>query len=193
MAPTESTILSNFLLAPAQLPTIISMDEFKALFPLQHRSSAQVRSLYRDLQRQRSNVVEVVSENIAEETSRHANVIRRQVTRADRIGTLADEYDAEDEVEKARHQLVASSSTPVGNDPLTNLSIVVQSMETSLTAVESQIKDLHTEETRLLELVKKTVGDLSDLRYGRLSNASLPQQVLDGLKNLQDICENKNP
>lgn len=66
-------------------------------------------------------------------------------------------------------------------------------METSLTAVESQIKDLHTEETRLLELVKKTVGDLSDLRYGRLSNASLPQQVLDGLKNLQDICENKNP
>ncbi|KAH8842424.1 hypothetical protein MCOR27_005756 [Pyricularia oryzae] len=190
MAPTESTILSNFLLAPAQLPTIISMDEFKALFPLQHRSSAQVRSLYRDLQRQRSNVVEVVSENIAEETSRHANVIRRQVTRADRIGTLADEYDAEDEVEKA---LVASSSTPVGNDPLTNLSIVVQSMETSLTAVESQIKDLHTEETRLLELVKKTVGDLSDLRYGRLSNASLPQQVLDGLKNLQDICENKNP
>lgn len=101
MAPTESTILSNFLLAPAQLPTIISMDEFKALFPLQHRSSAQVRSLYRDLQRQRSNVVEVVSENIAEETSRHANVIRRQVTRADRIGTLADEYDAEDEVEKA--------------------------------------------------------------------------------------------
>lgn len=66
-------------------------------------------------------------------------------------------------------------------------------METSLSAVESQIKDLHTEETRLLELVKKTVGDLSDLRYGRLSNASLQQQVLDGLKNLQDICENKNP
>ncbi|TLD10213.1 hypothetical protein PgNI_05779 [Pyricularia grisea] len=190
MAPTESTILSNFLLVPAQLPTIISLDEFKALFPPQHRSSAQVRSLYRDLQRQRSNVVEEVSENIAEETSRHAKVIRRQVARADRIGTFADEYDAEDEVEKA---LLNSGSAPAGDDPLTNLSLVVQSMETSLSAVESQIKDLQTEEARLLELVKKTVGDLSDLRYGRLSNANLPEQVLDGLKNLQDICENKNP
>lgn len=189
MAPTESTILNNFLLVPAQLPAIISLDEFKALFPSQHRASPQVRSLYRDLQRQRSNVVEEVSENITEEAGRQATIIRRQVLRADRMATLADEYDAEDEVEKV---LLNSSHAPA-SDPLARLSLVIQGMETSVSAVESQIKDLQAEEARLLELVQKSVGDLSDLRYGRLSNVNLPEQVLDGLKNLQEICENKRP
>lgn len=99
MAPTESTILSNYLLVPAQLPTIVSLDEFRSFFPPGQRSSPQVRTLYRDLQRQRSGIVDDVADNIDAEAGQHARAIRRQVARI-KMGAAADEIDPEDEVEK---------------------------------------------------------------------------------------------
>lgn len=62
-------------------------------------------------------------------------------------------------------------------------------MEAAAIALERQIKDLQTEEAEILQSIQQTIGDLSDLRYGRLANSRLSEQVLDGLRNLEAICK----
>jgi len=57
--------------------------------------------------------------------------------------------------------------------------------------VEAELQRLEAEEAQLLESAKQTVGNLSDLRYGRLSNSKLREQVLEGLQNVQETCERK--
>jgi centromere-localized protein 2 len=43
----------------------------------------------------------------------------------------------------------------------------------------------------LLDYTRQTVEDLSDLRYGKLSNSQLKGDVVEGLASLQDACERK--
>ncbi len=95
MAPTETTILSNFLLPPAPLPAVISLAAFKELFPRAQQASPQIKALYRDLQRQRSRLVDAVEHNIAAETKR-GDAQRRVVVRARRE---AEKEDQDDEVD----------------------------------------------------------------------------------------------
>ncbi|KAL8282323.1 hypothetical protein RB601_008282 [Gaeumannomyces tritici] len=185
MAPTESTILSNYLLVPAQLPTIISLDEFRSFFPPGQRSSPQVRTLYRDLQRQRNAIVDNVAENIDAEAGQRARAIRRQVARV-KLGAAADEIDPEDEVEKV---LLASDPNARPEASQHTLASVVADMEAAATALERQIQDIQSEEAEILQSIQQTIGDLSDLRYGRLANPRLSEQVLDGLRNMEAICK----
>jgi centromere-localized protein 2 len=98
MAPTEDTILRNYLLVPAQLPSIISLQEFVALFPRQLQSSPRIRSLYRDLQRQRNAVVDAVAEQIEHEV-KQGKAMRRAVIRSRREAE-ANEQDDEIEIER---------------------------------------------------------------------------------------------
>jgi hypothetical protein len=98
MAPTEQEILSNYLLAPARLPSIISLQEFIALFPRQLQSSPQVRSLYRDLQSQRNALVDAVAEQVEEE-AKHGKAMRRAFIRSKREAE-AQEHDDEVEIER---------------------------------------------------------------------------------------------
>jgi len=99
MAPTESAILHNYLLAGAQLPAIVTLEQFTALFPKPQRSSPQVKALYRDLQRQRNGVVDSVSANIEAEAKR-GRLLRREVARA-RKEAEGREADDEREIERA--------------------------------------------------------------------------------------------
>ncbi len=98
MAPTEQTILSNYLLLPAQLPAIISLQEFVALFPRPLRSSRHIRTLYRDLQSQRNAVVDSVAEQIGDE-AKHGRAMRRAVIRSKREAEM-QEQDDEVEIER---------------------------------------------------------------------------------------------
>jgi centromere-localized protein 2 len=98
MAPTEQKILTNYLLVPAQLPAIISLDEFVALFPRPLQSSPRIRSLYRDLQSQRNAVIDSVAEQIEAET-KQGKAMRRAVIRSKRE---ADAQEQDDEVEIER-------------------------------------------------------------------------------------------
>lgn len=111
MAPTESTILANYLLVPAQLPTIISLKEFTELFPRSQQSSAQVRKLYRDLQNQRNALIDEVLSNIETEVEK-GKVLRREVLRARRE---AEEQEIDDEIDIER--AVGSSHTELANFP----------------------------------------------------------------------------
>ncbi|KAI9869898.1 MAG: hypothetical protein M1830_004951, partial [Pleopsidium flavum] len=70
MAPTEESILSNFLLLPAALPTFITLQKFTELFPKSQRSHPQIRLLYRELQYLRGLQTDEIQRNIAKEVKR---------------------------------------------------------------------------------------------------------------------------
>lgn len=57
--------------------------------------------------------------------------------------------------------------------------------------MEIEIEKLKTEEAALLESVKQTIGNLSDLRYGKFANANLKNDVLESLATLQEVCAEK--
>lgn len=99
MAPTEATILTNYLLVPAQLPAIISLSEFTELFPRAHRSSPQVRRLYRDLQIQRNALIDDAASNIEQQVKR-GKALRRDILRSKRESEMQD-GDDEIDIERA--------------------------------------------------------------------------------------------
>lgn len=99
MAPNESEILTNYLVQPSSLTSIITFEQFKALFPRPLQSSPQVRSFFRDLQAQRNVVLDTIAENIELEAKRGI-VMRREVLKAQRDAEK-DEVDGEIEMERA--------------------------------------------------------------------------------------------
>jgi centromere-localized protein 2 len=94
MAPTEHTILTNFLLAPAALPSIVTFSAFKSFFPRAEQSSPEIKRLYRTLQHNRSLLIDGVAENIEHEAKR-GNAQRRVVVRARRT---AEKNEPDEEV-----------------------------------------------------------------------------------------------
>jgi centromere-localized protein 2 len=50
---------------------------------------------------------------------------------------------------------------------------------------------LEEEAEMMLNEMRSTIGGLSDLRYGRLANEQLPEQVLEGLERLENACEKR--
>jgi centromere-localized protein 2 len=66
-------------------------------------------------------------------------------------------------------------------------------MDDAISDVTEEIAALEEESKTLLADVKATIGDLSDLRTGRFSKTpgsgtDLGQDVLEGLKRLEQIC-----
>ncbi|KAI1858889.1 uncharacterized protein JN550_012348 [Neoarthrinium moseri] len=186
MAPTESAILQNYLLVPARLPVIVSLQEFTSYFPKSQQSSPQVRTLYRDLQQQRNAVVDSVASNINDEV-RRGKALRRAVAKARREAETDEGIDDEIEIER---NLFGPTSNTVKSKKHTLYSILPE-METANNDLEQEIRRLEEEEAALLESVQQTVGNMSDLRYGRLANPKLANEVVDGLKDVEAICKRK--
>lgn len=108
MAPTESTILANYLLVPAQLPAVVSLKEFTDLFPRAQQSSPLVKRLYRDLQLQRNALIDAVASNIETEAKR-AKALRREVLRAKRE---AEDHEIDDEIDIERAVSLSLAARP---------------------------------------------------------------------------------
>ncbi|KAK5661453.1 hypothetical protein OQA88_11354 [Cercophora sp. LCS_1] len=185
MAPTEAKILNNYLVLPAQLPTILSLEEFIAFFPRQLQGSPQIRSLYRDLQAQRNAVVDSVAKRIEAQVKK-GKLLRREVIAAKRQAESRD-YDPEIEVERMLFGAPSDLEAPKHT-----VSSILPGLEDAISELEGELRRLEEEESTLLASVQQTVGNLSDLRYGRLGNSQLPEQVLDGLVDLQETCKAKN-
>ncbi|KAH7039957.1 Cnl2/NKP2 family protein-domain-containing protein [Microdochium trichocladiopsis] len=183
MAPTEASILENYLLLPARLPSIISLQEFTALFPKTQQSSPHIRSLYRDLQQQRNAAVDEVADNIDAEARGVSRSLRRELVRA-RLEAEHEERDDEIEIERA---LFGPTSNLVSAKPH-HLMTILPEMEAAVADMEAEIKKLEEDEAALLKSVKQTVGSLSDLRYGRLGNTKLRTESLEALRTMQDVC-----
>ncbi|KAI2632500.1 Cnl2/NKP2 family protein-domain-containing protein [Hypomontagnella submonticulosa] len=185
MATNEAAILHNYLLLPARLPTIISLQEFTSLFPKSQQSSPQIRSLYRDLQQQRNVVVDGVSQNIDAQV-RQGKALRREVIKARREAEL-EEQDDEIEIERTLFGPTSNTLQPKQHTLLT----IIPDMDDAVADMEREIQIMEQEEAALLESIKLAVGNMSDLRYGRFSNPNLKDEVLDGLQRMQDVCERK--
>ena len=70
-------------------------------------------------------------------------------------------------------------------------------METACAALEREIVATEQEATTTLATVKRTVGDLSDLRYGKLNKPGItPEEytgeIVRGLHGLRDACDRAN-
>jgi centromere-localized protein 2 len=105
MAPSESDLLTSYLLQPAPLTAIITFDQFRALFPKAVQASPQLRSLFRDLQAQRGATMDTVAASIEIEAQRGAAAMRREVLRQ-RMEERREEGDAEVEMERAVSYLI---------------------------------------------------------------------------------------
>ncbi|KAI1269519.1 Cnl2/NKP2 family protein-domain-containing protein [Xylariaceae sp. FL1019] len=183
MAPTEGTILRNYLLLPSRLPTIISLQEFTSLFPKSQQTSPQVRALYRDLQHQRNALVDAVSASIDTEV-KQGKALRRTIIKTKREGAL-DEQDDEIEIERALSGSASTTLTPKRHSLLS----IVPELDGAVAGVENEIQALEEEESALLDSIRQIAGDMSDLRYGRLSNSDVANEALDGLRGIQATCK----
>ncbi len=195
MAPSEASILEQFLLAPAQLPTVLSLDDFAALFPKPLQSSPHVRALYRDLQRQRNAVLDAVVADIDDEVAR-GPLLRRYALRARLRADAQEDAAGDDELQIERFVAAApsdaqgrrngSTAGPAGSHSLAS---VVAELDDAVQQLDSELEQLEEEEARLLQSVQQSVGSLSDLRYGRLANPQLRDEILESLQNVQATCE----
>lgn len=95
MAPTtnkEHQILTSFLLPPAPLPSIITLEQFASFFP-PSASESEIQKLFRHLTHTRSLTIDAVAENIDDEVRRGISQ-KRAVVRGRR---LAEQDEVEDE------------------------------------------------------------------------------------------------
>ncbi|KAJ2981210.1 hypothetical protein NUW58_g6743 [Xylaria curta] len=185
MAPTEDTILRNYLLLPSRLPSIISLQEFASLFPKSQQSSPQVRALYRDLQQQRNAVVDAVSASIDAEV-KQARALRRTIIRTKK----ESEYEEQDDEIEIERTLFGSTSTAI-TPKQHSIQSIIPELDSAAADIESDLQKLEEEESALVETIKQAAGSMSDLRYGRLSNATLTSEVMDGLHSIQETCKRK--
>lgn len=89
MAPAETTVLSNFLVTPAALHKVISIQAFINLFPETHRSHPQLKHMFYELQYQRDHSINKVRQNISKEAKK-GQLQRRRVAMARKQAAMGE-------------------------------------------------------------------------------------------------------
>ncbi|EED24448.1 conserved hypothetical protein [Talaromyces stipitatus ATCC 10500] len=195
MAPSEESILSNFLLSPASLPTIISLQKFTELFPKRLQSHPQIRVLYRELQELRAQDMDMITEHILDEVkaSEQQKVDLLQAAKASGVHGFGDSENRETNLDL---EFFGQASTTQQVEYHSSSSLLAE-MESACAALEQETAAVEQEATSTLSTVKKIVSDLSDLRYGKLNKSGItPEEyageVVRGLHGLQDACDRAN-
>lgn len=183
MPPTESQLLTSFLLPPAPLPTCLPLQQFTALFPKSIQSSPAITTLYEDLQSQRNEDIALLRKNIAAEANRGANEIKelRRDRRKRDITTTTPPSQTNKSIPQPKREKHNLLTLP------THLTTAQKALEAEITALEEETKEV-------LEEMRTTVGDLSDLRYGRFqktpgAETDLRDEVLEALGKVREGAE----
>ncbi|KAL4979152.1 Ctf8-domain-containing protein [Aspergillus desertorum] len=191
MAPSETSILSNFLLSAASLPQIMSLKQFTGLFPKRLRSHPHIRVLYRELQQLREQDMDIVNENIDKEV-RQGDVQKAEL-RKTIAKTGVDGSGSKDQREMDMDvQLFGSMST--SSDEKYSVSSLLAAMEAACIDIEREITGVDGEAATLLSELNSTISDLSDLRYGKMHGSvgatgeEIVSEAIRGLDNLEDAC-----
>jgi len=184
MPPTETEVLTHYLLQPASLDAIITFAAFAERFPPATRDSPSVRALWNDLVAQREKTLDEVRRNIEREVEQ-GKIMRREVLKARKAEGRVDE-DGEVEMERALFGGLSGASGAKHT-----LDSIIPELDGAAGALEMEIEQLRQEEETLLESVRQTVGGLSDLRYGKFANAKVSDEVKDGLETLRETCDSK--
>ncbi|PWY87665.1 hypothetical protein BO70DRAFT_360296 [Aspergillus heteromorphus CBS 117.55] len=190
MPPTESSILSNFLLSPAPLPTLISLQQFTELFPKRLRSHPHIRALYRELQELREHDMDLVNGNIDKEVRQGES--RKAELRKSLAKTGIDGMTSHDQREMDMDvQLFGQTSSMSDYHSVSSL---LAAMETACSNVEREVAQVDENATSLLSGLNHTVGEMSDLRYGKMqgpastSGEDMVNEAIRGLGNLENAC-----
>ncbi|GKZ37104.1 hypothetical protein AbraIFM66950_008496 [Aspergillus brasiliensis] len=194
MAPTESSILGNFLLSPAPLPTIMSLQQFTELFPKRLRSHPHIRALYRELQELRENDMDLVNGNIDKEVRQ--GEIQKAELRKSIAKTGVDGLSSSDQREMDMDvQLFGQpSSTSDYHSP----SSLLDALEQAISDIDRQVSETDEEAAAILAMLNSTVGEMSDLRYGKMqgpagtSGEDMVNEAIRGLNHLEDACYRKS-
>ncbi|GKZ89826.1 hypothetical protein CBS63078_6895 [Aspergillus niger] len=193
MAPTESSILGNFLLSPAPLPTIMSLQQFTELFPKRLRSHPHIRALYRELQELRENDMDLVNGNIDKEVRQGETQkaeLRKSVAKTGVDGlSSSDQREMDMDV-----QLFGQTSSSDYHSP----SSLLDAMEKAISDIDRQVSETDEEATAILAMLNNTVGEMSDLRYGKMqgpagtSGEDMVNEAIRGLGHLENACYRKS-
>ncbi|OQE96120.1 hypothetical protein PENNAL_c0001G05869 [Penicillium nalgiovense] len=190
MPPSEESILSNFLLSPAPLPTVMSLQKFTELFPKRLRAHPHIRTLYRELQQVREQDMDRVNECIDNEIKQGEK--QRAELRKAILATGVDSSSEEQrEIDMDLH-LFGQPSTAAPGDYHSVASLLTE-METASTNIEHEIAGIDQEAANILTQLNTTVGNMSDLRYGKLQGPAgtaedVAAAAINGLQNLEDVC-----
>jgi centromere-localized protein 2 len=70
---------------------------------------------------------------------------------------------------------------------------IIREMEIACADLEDEIAEMEAEEAAILEELNTTIGDLSDLRYGRFgktleSSEELGPEVIQSIRRVQEAC-----
>ncbi|KZF19926.1 hypothetical protein L228DRAFT_270693 [Xylona heveae TC161] len=186
MAPTEASILGNFLLPPASFPSIISLKKFTDLFPRALQSHPHVKLLYRELQHQRALQIDEVKKSIAAEV-RRGEKQRREVVRSRKQfeqESFATENELDIRIEREMNGMLAKfpAKEPQG------LPELIESMEKACQDMQAENDELDSEANLLLSDIRNVVDNLSDLRYGKFNKPGAEEtvgaEVFSGLEQL---------
>ncbi|RLM00823.1 hypothetical protein CFD26_108627 [Aspergillus turcosus] len=195
MAPSEASILSNFLLSPASLPTIISLQQFTELFPKKLRAHPHIRVLYRELQQLREQDMDTVNENIDKEV-RQGESQKAELRKAI-MKTGVDGMEENDRREMDMDVQLFGQGINAASSDYHSVSSLLSAMETACSNIEQEISRVDQDATTVLSGLNATVGELSDLRYGKLqgpagsSGEEMVKDAIDGLDHLEKACYRK--
>ncbi|KAJ5779304.1 hypothetical protein N7457_007024 [Penicillium paradoxum] len=191
MAPSEESILGNFLLSPAPLPTVMSLQKFTDLFPKRLRGHPHIRTVYRELQQVREQDMDRVNASIDSEIKQGEQQraeLRKAILAS---GVEASNSEEQREMDMDLHMFGQPSST-VPEDYHSVASLLAE-METASVNIEHEIAGIDREAAEILAQLNTIVGDMSDLRYGKLQGPAgtaedMAGEAIKGLQNLEDAC-----
>lgn len=191
MAPSEAFILSSFLLSPASLHTVVSLQQFTEMFPKRLRSHPHVKALYRELQEIREQDIDQVNGNIDTETKngvQQKEELRKSVTK-----TGIDDMNDHDRKEMDMDTQLFGRTSAASPEDYHSVSSLLSEMESASTSVERDISDIDQEAAKILSELNTTTSELSDLRYGKMQGPAgnadeVVDQAIKGLANLEDAC-----
>ncbi|KAH7122210.1 Cnl2/NKP2 family protein-domain-containing protein [Dendryphion nanum] len=192
MSSPEAAILADFLLAPAALREVLTLQQFADIFPKSLRTNLAIKELYQELQRLRHQDLNAVQKNIAAELSASKS-LKRQSARA-RQGYDHVAVAGLDPVKPLLYSylyFLQLSGLSGDRNPHT-LRSIEPSIQEACESVTLQNAGLEEELQNVLARVRDTVGELSDLRYGRFlqhsSGESISDELLVTVRRLQSAC-----
>ncbi|KAJ5205864.1 Kinetochore subunit NKP2 [Penicillium cf. griseofulvum] len=190
MAPSEESILSNFLLSPAPLPTVMSLQKFTELFPKRLRTHPHIRTLYRELQQVREQDMDRVNESIDNEIKQGEK--QRAELRKAILATGVEASNSEQREMDMDLHLFGQPHTTLPGDYHSVASLLAE-MEAASANIEQEIAGIDQEAAKIVAQLNTTVGDMSDLRYGKLQGPAgtaedVAGEAIKGLQNLEDVC-----
>lgn len=194
-AMSEHSILSDFLLSPSSLTTAMSQQQFTELFPKRLRSHPQIKALYQELQQLRDQDANVVSANIDAETSQGEE--QKAELRRSLLQTGVDGFDASEKRDiNVDAQLFGEEEELPDN--FHSVNSLLAAMELACDSIEREIDGVNRSADSLLAEFNATVGELSDLRYGKMqgvggSSTETIEEVKKGLERLEEGCYREKP